>query len=114
MAIKSLKMLSYVGAALKTILNFRYNQFNPLVLQKSQKMLSNNRNNALYSVNHVLSKTIILTYGDRVIQNRVNFTHFLAFKWKLYIYRHNLKIIDREYLRYTYQLYVVNKLIVDR
>ena len=29
MAIKSLKMLSYVGAALKTILHFCYNQFNP-------------------------------------------------------------------------------------
>ena len=37
MAIKSLKMLSYVGAALKTILHFCYNQFNPLVLQKSPK-----------------------------------------------------------------------------
>ena len=36
MAIKYLKMLTHVGAALKTILHCCYNQFNPLVLQKSQ------------------------------------------------------------------------------
>ena len=49
MAVKSLKMLPYVGAALKTMIHFCYNQFNPLVLQKSKKMLSNIRNNGLYT-----------------------------------------------------------------
>ena len=47
MAIKSLKMSPYVGAALKTMIHFCYNQFNPIIWQKSQKMLSNIRNNAL-------------------------------------------------------------------
>ena len=50
MAAKSLKMLSYVGAALKTMIHFCYNQFNPLVLQNSRKMLSNIRNNALFTL----------------------------------------------------------------
>ena len=48
MTINSLKMLSYVGAALKTILHFCYNRFNPAVLEKSQNMLFTMRNNGLY------------------------------------------------------------------
>ena len=40
-------MLSYIGAALKTILHFCYKRFNQAVLEKSQNMLFTFRNNGL-------------------------------------------------------------------
>ena len=47
MAINSLEILSYVGAALKTIFHFCYNRFDPVVLEKSQNMLFTIRNKGL-------------------------------------------------------------------
>ena len=60
MAINSLKILSYVGAVLKTILHFHYNRFNPAVLEKSQNMLFTTRNNGLYIQDHLYTKMFMV------------------------------------------------------
>ena len=57
MAINSLEILPYVGAALKTVFHFCYNRFNPAVLEKSQNMLFTDRNNRLY-MQHLYRKKI--------------------------------------------------------